>query len=246
MQYTTLDQLQHALEHSSQDRLVVLALGNESASVWPPGHPEGWSEDCPRVFRVPAGMNGEAREFLREEINKRNGWSITGDEPPSSFLDELDFAVQGDLFDPTKLAPPAADRSEEEGFPHKIWAILASYGPQTVQSMMDFVEADRQKVRACLNFLKRDGYAEIEFHNHRGTYTAIKEPPYYARGVLTIRRRKEILEMLEDGPMLAREIGEAINLPKDQTQPILGAMKKEGLLQYYGNRCANNLKWKLA
>ncbi len=246
MKYTTLDQLAPIVERSEGDTLVVIAPAKDSVSVWLPDHPGGWSEDCPRVFRAPAGMNGETREFLRDELNARDGWAITGDNPEESFLDAMDFATQPDMFDPAILAPPPGHDGEQESFPHELWRMLVIYGPQTVRHMEQLIEYDLKKVKSGLNWLKVKGYATIEVHNHRGTYTAAGEPPYYARGTLGQRRRNEILKMLEKGPMSARDIAAKIELPKDQTQPLLGEMRRDGLLKHVGKYCANNVKWRLA
>ncbi len=237
--YTTLSQLTAALERSRRDMLVVLGPGNETASLWPLGHPCGWSEDSPRVFRAPAGMNGQTAEFLRKELNERNGWAITGDTKicPDEWFD---FAVQAELI----LEP-------NEGLHHQVWTQLRRFGECTSASLSDLTGRDKQQCRRALSRMGKKGYVDRYMIDDR---TALwratdKEPPFEAKpnqndkenSANLYREMQMLMDLLEKGPMTSSGLSDMTDLPRSRVSALLHRMKSIGAVDC--ERVGNQHYW---
>lgn len=229
MDYNTLDGLTEALEHSARDMLVVLMPGNETAAIWPPGHPEGWSETHPRVFRVPAGMNGTTREFLREELNARNGWAVTGDEKESP-EEWYDFALQAEL----ALEP-------KEGLHHQVWVQLKRVGECTSARMSELTGRDKPQCRRALSRLHKSGNVKRWFLDDRtAVYEAAdKEPPFEAKPnqndreatAQIYRDMHTIMEFLGEGQLTANGLADLSGMTRTRVSSILNRMKNMGAVR---------------
>ena len=240
MKYTTLEQLTRALEHSQRDMLVVVLHGNERAALWPPGHPEGWCEDSPRVFRVPAGMNGETREFLREKLNAMDAWAITGDVKKTAHEDWLDFAVQRDL----NLEPVESQR-------HQIWRGLTEIGPCTANELADHLKKDARNIAKALYLQKHRGACKTlpAAPGENARYEAATEPPYEAAGgkARAVNGYTEheamimVLNVLRLGPASRKEIEMVTNLCRRKASVALAELRGMGAVEPRGIK--SNTVW---
>ncbi len=243
-QYSTLDQLVPIITRLEGDVLVALLPGNDSVSVCMPDHPEAWAESLPSVFRAPGAMNGETREFLRAEINARDGWAITGDEKKSSLDELMDFAVQGEL----ELTP-------NESYQHKVWVLVQEHEPISSSRVAELMKANAKSVANRLSIDRKKGYYEAASGAGKSRtlyYYTAKEPPYESlrgtnvHGVSEWKGCRMILRLLDKGPLTSAQIVEATGFCRRRVVMSVLKLRKMGTVKKTDDSVPYHPVWELA
>ncbi len=231
--YTTIEQITNALEGATGPMQVVLMPGNDRCSIWPMGHPCGFSVHHPASITVYPNLNGINKEFLRDRLNRLDGWAVTGDEKPADSCNSM--------------AQKKFDFELVESKRHKTWRQIKEHGPATNAQAAKIwgVTGRGAGIRFHQYFRKGDYTREVTIHPSNGRkhyiYTASTEPPFTAHRQIDHCAMDGIEALLKDhGPMSRADIEAETGMEQRDVSACLKKLREFGKI--VSDRYANKLR----